>query len=409
MKKQKFANSKLKVGIINKRNAFTLIELLAIIVILAIIAVITVPIILNIIENSKEGAAIDSAYGYKDAINKYYLSELSKDKNYQFPSGIYDINNSTLTKGDETINITVSGKNPTGGYVSITNKIISGCLQFDEYKVEMENGDVVDAEKGICIKSLGLAKNLLIVNPEGATASTKSPYVNYIDKNGNTILSRVLYNDSTHGVQIISANSVQNVILGSGDPLYTSGTGLEKAQNSYNNAIENLNNYTMNYLNTNLAYDARSVGSVSIMTNNMMSNKNNENGLFTGNASYLTYFDINGKYKNSDTHYGITSDTDYPTMKDLEIIGNYAYWFASRDIINPESSIVFAIRFYSDYSGDISSTWILTSGDIAHTSLSEPSYIREGLGLRPVFLLKDNVIITGGEGTEESPYELGIK
>ena len=48
-----------------KKNAFTLIELLAIIVILAIIALITVPIILNIIENSRKGAAQDSAYGYK--------------------------------------------------------------------------------------------------------------------------------------------------------------------------------------------------------------------------------------------------------------------------------------------------------------------------------------------------------
>ena len=49
-----------------KKNGFTLIELLAIIVILAIIAVITVPIILNIIDNSRRGAAKDSAYGYKD-------------------------------------------------------------------------------------------------------------------------------------------------------------------------------------------------------------------------------------------------------------------------------------------------------------------------------------------------------
>ena len=56
-----------------KKNnmAFTLIELLAIIVILAIIAVITVPIILNIIDNSKRGAATDSAYGYKNAVEKF--------------------------------------------------------------------------------------------------------------------------------------------------------------------------------------------------------------------------------------------------------------------------------------------------------------------------------------------------
>ena len=63
--------------------AFTLIELLAIIVILAIIAVITVPIILGIIEDASKNAAIDSAYGYKDAVNKYYVPELFNSKNLE--------------------------------------------------------------------------------------------------------------------------------------------------------------------------------------------------------------------------------------------------------------------------------------------------------------------------------------
>ena len=68
---------------IKSKNAFTLIELLAIIVILAIIAVITVPIILNIIENSRKGAATDSAYGYKDAVNKWYVTKLQEDNQFQ--------------------------------------------------------------------------------------------------------------------------------------------------------------------------------------------------------------------------------------------------------------------------------------------------------------------------------------
>ena len=73
-----------------RNNAFTLIELLAIIVILAIIAVITVPIILNIIENSRKGAATDSAYGYKDSINKYYVSELSNNNKLML-NGTYEV------------------------------------------------------------------------------------------------------------------------------------------------------------------------------------------------------------------------------------------------------------------------------------------------------------------------------
>lgn len=56
---------------LNKKG-FTLIELLAIIVILAIIAVITVPIILNIIENAREGAARNSVIGYGKAVELAY-------------------------------------------------------------------------------------------------------------------------------------------------------------------------------------------------------------------------------------------------------------------------------------------------------------------------------------------------
>ena len=152
MKERKFANSKLEGGIINKRNAFTLIELLAIIVILAIIAVITVPIILNIIENSKEGASIASAYGYKDAINKYYLSKLSKDSKWDNLDGSYTIdNNGNLKKSEtETYNINVSGQHPTEGYAIIQDKQISGCLVYDDYEVTINNGEVTNAKKGDC-------------------------------------------------------------------------------------------------------------------------------------------------------------------------------------------------------------------------------------------------------------------
>ena len=55
------------------KKGFTLVELLAIIVILAIIAVITVPIVLNVIENSRKGAARSSALGYVDAIKLAYM------------------------------------------------------------------------------------------------------------------------------------------------------------------------------------------------------------------------------------------------------------------------------------------------------------------------------------------------
>ena len=147
-----------------KKNAFTLIELLAIIVILAIIAVITGPIILNIIENSRKGAATDCAYGYKDAINKYYVQELS-DNNQLKLNGTYTVTNGTLTPSDEnttfgdenvtSLPIQVSGTVPSSGSLTYSNNVLTkGWLVIGDYRVTFnENGTVTT------IKNSGLSSN----------------------------------------------------------------------------------------------------------------------------------------------------------------------------------------------------------------------------------------------------------
>ena len=144
----------------SKKNAFTLIELLAIIVILAIIAVITVPIILNIIENSRLGAVKDSAYGYKDAINKYYVTDLSENPESNLKlSGTYIVQEDGTLKGmnveektyTDNLEIPLSGTTPTGGYLNYENNTLKdGCLTIDEYKLTIENGEVKNTEKGKC-------------------------------------------------------------------------------------------------------------------------------------------------------------------------------------------------------------------------------------------------------------------
>ncbi len=55
------------------KKGFTLIELLAVIVILAVIALIATPIILNVIDTAKQGAAESSALGYVDAVEKQVM------------------------------------------------------------------------------------------------------------------------------------------------------------------------------------------------------------------------------------------------------------------------------------------------------------------------------------------------
>ena len=120
--------------------------MLAIIVILAIIAVITVPIILNIIDNAKKGVVKDSAYGYKDAISKFYVSKSMGDPNYDIPDGTYAISDL------DTLGVIYDGKGPDSNswIIMKNNNVLKGCLQFDEYNVVITGGNVGDAIKGEC-------------------------------------------------------------------------------------------------------------------------------------------------------------------------------------------------------------------------------------------------------------------
>ena len=59
----------------NKKNGFTLVELLGVIVVLAILALITIPIISNVIDNVRIKSLQNSAYGLIEASNLYYISK----------------------------------------------------------------------------------------------------------------------------------------------------------------------------------------------------------------------------------------------------------------------------------------------------------------------------------------------
>jgi type IV pilus assembly protein PilA len=133
-------------------KAFTLIELLAIIVILAIIAVITVPIILNIIEKSKQGAAKASAFGYKDAVNKYYVTELSTNHDLKL-DGTYTVSNGVLNgSGVSNVEIPLSGTKPSIGELHYTNNVLDdGCLVIGDYQVTFKSdGSINETVKGNC-------------------------------------------------------------------------------------------------------------------------------------------------------------------------------------------------------------------------------------------------------------------
>ena len=103
------------------KKGFTLIELLAVIVILAIIATIAVPIVIGIIENSKESTEKISIDNYVKATELFLLQTRLVD-------GYYNI---------ETLDINVDGKKPDYGYIQVKdNELIN-------YNINMNNKNYI--------------------------------------------------------------------------------------------------------------------------------------------------------------------------------------------------------------------------------------------------------------------------
>lgn len=179
-----------------KQKGFTLIELLAIIVILAIIAVITVPIILNIIDNSRIGAATDSAYGYKDAVQKFYISKSVSDHTEEAPSGYKKVS-SLSSEG-----FSVSGDTPTDGWVKLNKgQVIDYSLKFGDYVVSYDkNTNSAISVKNGEIGPMPEAKLYRNVNNELVTINKSEMQAGdiVILKSNDIEEHFIVLNDSTH-------------------------------------------------------------------------------------------------------------------------------------------------------------------------------------------------------------------
>ena len=142
------------------KKGFTLIELLAIIVILAVIFGITIPIVLNIIDESHKGTAKISALGYKDAIMKYYMAGITDGSlgdndltgNYNILNGILF---NTLEGSSQNYVMQLLGEKPVSGNVDINKgDLVKGCVQINKYAVVFNNSDVTKVEKSDCLHAV---------------------------------------------------------------------------------------------------------------------------------------------------------------------------------------------------------------------------------------------------------------
>ena len=312
-----------------KKNAFTLIELLAIIVILAIIAVITVPIILNIIENSKKGAVTDSAYGFKDAVNKYYLSELSKNPDLAKLNGEYTVTNGKLTKTgtSEEINVETEGTKPTSGTLTYENNVLkSGCIVMEGYAVTF-NGNETSTVKGTCSSQNGQGGNT-------PTQTAVSPVV--YRNNGGTISD----NADTNITAATDLNVGDYVKLGDNDGFY-----VIKKPEATDETVLLLAKYNISNTTANTGYNIQNNG-IMLMSNKTYVAEGEASATWRqtkGDRYVLTAFSEEFYWKdcvaiNSDSEY--TCETPYRQKYSSE---EYAYVYDSH------SKLQAPMENYKDY------------------------------------------------------------
>ena len=265
---------------------------------------------------------------------------------------------------------------------NVIEELINKKVINDESQVDKDTGTITTNEPSYVIEDK-LADYVVIYAENQLKAGD---YVNYVDKNGETRLCCVLYDKSSgYGVQIITMDTVGEVTIGSKE-------SKEEAYKEYNNAIEKLNNEAMKYLNTTYASDARCVGSVP-------NDKNSDGGYYTVESDNW-FYEYSGMFKNTDENY----KTDKSQMTNLKIEeSNNQYWLASRSaveqIVNTYKYNYFALRV----APGLSSYGVFQINNSNYTAL-----IVSAKCLRPVFTLKTETQITGGEGNKEKPYTLGI-
>ena len=148
------------------KKGFTLIELLAVIVILAIIALIATPIILNMIENAKKGAAIDSAYGYIDAI-EYNNSLAEFNKNYK------KIEDGSYSDFEKLGDVKVKGKVPDYiEYTILKGKVTKAGMCINNINIDYINNKAQKSETDYC--KFATVKSITINNQVTSIESGKT-------------------------------------------------------------------------------------------------------------------------------------------------------------------------------------------------------------------------------------------
>ena len=422
-----------------KRNAFTLIELLAVIVILAVILVIAIPRILDVIEESKKDSFKNSAQLIADTAEKKKVSDklLGKDEEITCKD-VAKIND------EDYASCKISFDSEGNAKVSITGK-----GKFDGLKITngtKENAEVKEITKPTYgMKATEYITNLLEYDGEGLKIdNTSDANIRYYGSNPNNYVS---FNNELWRIIGVFGNNVKlirNEKLGelswdSSESSVNGGYGVNEWSQS------DLKNYlnTMYYGGTSvICYNGEKNSTTTCPTNTIDETSKSLIDYHTWNTGAPNYNELyNSTTKTLDTvefykaergtkgkicssgrycNDTVTRATEWTGYIALPYVTDWAYASSESDCNTKiDQSSPYKCKnnnwmHYGSSSNDV--TWYLSPYALA--SLASRVWYVHGVGSAgdyfasrayaffPAIYLKSNILIESGTGTSSNPYIL---
>ena len=432
-----------------KKNAFTLIELLAVIVILAVILVIAIPRILDVIETSKKDSFKNSAQLIADTAEKKKVSDklLGKDEEITCKD-VAKIND------EDYASCTISFDSEGNAKVSITGK-----GKFDGLKITngtKENAEVKEITKPTYgMKATEYISNLLEYDGEGLKKdNTPDENIRYYGSNPNNYvrfnneLWRIIgvFGDN---VKLVRSETLGKLSWDSSKSTINDGYGVNEWSQADLQVYLNKMYYGgttvtcyggQNNLTTTCPTNKLNLESKSLIDNHTW-NTGAPNRVTLYNSTTESYDIVefykaergseNGKICKSGRTYcndTVTRTTEWTGYIALPYVTDWAYASSENDCntkIDRSSTYKCKNNNWMHYGSTYSDhTWYLSpylEPDASNTAASNSIWIVYGasaasgyiaanpLSVFPTLYLKSNVIIDGGTGSVNDPYTLDAK
>ena len=414
-----------------KRNAFTLIELLAVIVILAVILVIAIPRILDVIETSKKDSFKNAAQLIADSAEKKKVSDklLGKDEEITCKD-VAKIND------EDYASCKISFDESGIAKVSITGK-----RKFDGLKITngtKENAEVKEITKPTYgMKATEYITNLLEYDGEGLKIdNTSDQNIRYYGSDPNNY---VKFNNELwriigvfgNNVKLIRSETLGNLSWDSSEESINEGWGVNEWSTS---ALKNYLN-TMYYGGTTVTcYNAKNKQTTTCPTNKL---DNTSKTLIdyhtwkTGAIEWSKRIDtlafykdergnVTGKICNGGSACNDTVErtTEWPGYVALPYATDWAY-ASSESVCETNMQKQDSSNAYICKNNNwMRSTWAWYLSPNAFGSFASNAWNVNGIGIanyirasvsnavEPSIYLKSNILIESGTGTNTDPYIL---